>query len=107
MIRPTHNFVLIEPLANTNVSAGGIVIPDKVNATLLRGKVLATGPGLWNIEKGERMPVTVKPGDVVYYLPREVHRPSLLKSEVIVSEIYIVGCDEATIPARKREAVSV
>ena len=102
MIRPTHNFVLIEPLANTNVSAGGIVIPDKVNATLLRGKVLATGPGLWNIEK-----VTVKPGDVVYYLPREVHRPSLLKSEVIVSEIYIVGCDEAPVPARKREAVGV
>jgi len=47
--------------------ASGIIIPDTVNKEkLLKGEVIAVGPGRRN-DEGKRIPVEVKPGDTVFF----------------------------------------
>lgn len=42
---PLGDRVLVEPLEEAEVTAGGIVLPDNVREKPQRGKVLAVGPG--------------------------------------------------------------
>lgn len=58
---PLHDRVIIQPVAVTEKTAGGIIIPDTAKEKPQRGIVLAVGPG----KKDE--PVTVKKGDQVLY----------------------------------------
>ena len=60
-IKPLADRVLVEPAAQEEKTAGGIIIPDTVKEKPQRGTVIACGPG----KKDE--PMTVKPGDVVLY----------------------------------------
>ncbi len=54
-------------MENEKTTKSGIVIPDTVEKERpMKGKVLATGPGKLN-EKSERIPVSVKVGDVVLF----------------------------------------
>ena len=61
MLKPLHNYVLIERIEESNKTAGGIIIPDTAKEKPSRGKVIAAGPGL----KDE--PTTVKAGDTVLF----------------------------------------
>ena len=61
MLRPLHNYVLLERIEESNKTAGGIYIPDTAKEKPYTGKVIAAGPGT----KDE--PTTVKPGDVVLF----------------------------------------
>ena len=89
MIKPCHNFVLLEPIALQ--SAGGIALPTNVRQQLHRGKVLAVGPGGTSNE-GKVVEVTsCKKGDVVFYLPENASRPDLLGTELLVSENSILA----------------
>ncbi len=66
-LKPLSNHIFLEPLENEKTTKSGIVIPDTVEKERpMKGKVLATGPGKLN-EKGERIPVSVKVGDVVLF----------------------------------------
>ena len=43
MIKPARGYVLIEPLEADEVSAGGVILPDRVKDMPQKGKVLAVG----------------------------------------------------------------
>ncbi len=86
--KPLSNRVFIEPLEEEKTTKSGIVLPDTAEKEKpIRGKVLATGPGKLN-DKGERAPMSVKPGDTVLfkkYGPDEIE---------IDGKKYLVGDEE-------------
>ena len=65
--QPLSNHVFIEPIDEDKVTKSGIVLPDTAEKEKpIKGKVLAVGPGKAS-EKGERIPMSVKVGDVVLF----------------------------------------
>ena len=65
MFKPLHNYILLERIEEENKTAGGIIIPDNAKEKPSRGRVIATGDGIY--ENGQKIPVTVKTGDVVLF----------------------------------------
>ena len=66
-LKPLSNHIFLEPLAEEKTTKSGIVIPDTAEKEKpIKGKVLAVGPGKLN-EKGERMSMSVKVGDMVLF----------------------------------------
>ena len=65
-IRPLDDRILVEPLEQDEVTAGGIVLPDTAREKPQRGKIIAVGPGRLN-ESGDRTPVSVKRNDTVIF----------------------------------------
>jgi chaperonin GroES len=65
-IKPLGNRVVIEPVEQEEMTAGGIVLPETAKEKPQKGKVLSIGPGDRD-EDGERIPMDVKEGDVVLY----------------------------------------
>lgn len=86
--KPLSNRVFIEPLGEEKTTKSGIVIPDTADREKpMQGKILAIGPGKLN-DKGERVPMSVKIGDVVLfkkYGPDEIE---------IDSKKYLVGDED-------------
>jgi chaperonin GroES len=65
--KPLSNRLFLEPLEEEKTTKSGIVLPDSAEREKpMQGKVLAIGPGKVN-EKGERIPMSVKVGDVVLF----------------------------------------
>ena len=64
--KPLGGRVLIEPIEQEEITAGGIVLPETAKEKPQQGKVLAVGPGDRN-DKGERIPMDVKTTDVVLF----------------------------------------
>jgi chaperonin GroES len=64
--KPLGGRVLIEPVEQEEVTAGGIVLPETAKEKPQQGKVLAVGPGERN-EKGERIAMDVKVGDLILF----------------------------------------
>ena len=64
--KPLGGRVLIEPIEQEEVTAGGIVLPETAKEKPQQGKVLAAGPGDRN-DKGDRVAMDVKAGDVVLF----------------------------------------
>ncbi len=65
MLKPLHNYVLLERLTEENKTAGGIIIPDSAQEKPSRGRVIAVGDGAF--DGGARIPMTVKVGDTVLF----------------------------------------
>ncbi len=65
MLKPLHNYVLLERLAEESKTAGGIIIPDSAQEKPSRGRVVAVGDGAYDGD--ERIPMTVKVGDIVLF----------------------------------------
>jgi len=66
VLKPLEDRIVVEPLEAEQVTASGLVIPDTAKEKPQEGKVLAVGPGRFD-DKGARVPVDVKVGDVVLY----------------------------------------
>ncbi len=65
--KPLSNRVFIEPVEEDKMTKSGIMLPDNAEKEKpIKGKVLATGPGKVN-EKGERIPMSVKVGDMILF----------------------------------------
>ena len=64
--KPLGGRVLIEPIEQEEITAGGIVLPETAKEKPQQGKVLAAGPGDRN-DKGERIAMDLKAGDVVLF----------------------------------------
>jgi chaperonin GroES len=58
MLKPLHNYVLLERIDEENKTASGIIIPDTAKEKPSNGKVVAVG---------HDKDITVKPGDVVLF----------------------------------------
>jgi chaperonin GroES len=65
-LKPLGNRVVVEPIEQDEVTAGGIVLPDTAKEKPQKGKVLSIGPGDRD-ESGKRIPLDVAVGDVVLF----------------------------------------
>jgi chaperonin GroES len=66
VLKPLEDRIVVKPLEAEQVTASGLVIPDTAKEKPQEGEVLAVGPGRFD-DKGARVPVDVKVGDVVLY----------------------------------------
>lgn len=65
--KPLSSHLFIEPIEEEQKTKSGIVLPETAEKEKpVKGKIIAVGPGKLN-EKGERMPMAVKVGDVVLF----------------------------------------
>jgi len=65
-LKPLGNRVVVEPIEGDEITPGGIVLPETAKEKPQKGKILSIGPGDRD-EKGARVPMDVKAGDVVLY----------------------------------------
>jgi chaperonin GroES len=64
--KPLGGRVLIEPLEQEEMTAGGIILPETAKEKPQEGKVLAIGPGERD-DTGKRLAMDVKVGDKVLF----------------------------------------
>jgi len=65
-LRPLADRVIVEPMEEDEITAGGIVLPETAKEKPQKGTVLAVGPGRKD-DQGKVIPMDVKVGDVVLY----------------------------------------
>lgn len=74
-LKPLGSHILVQPIVEDSVTAGGIVLPETVDKEKpQKGKVVALGTGKVT-EDGKKVPFNVKVGDEVIfkqYSPDEV-----------------------------------
>jgi chaperonin GroES len=64
--KPLGGRVLIEPIEQEEMTAGGIILPETAKEKPQEGKILAVGPGDRD-EDGKRIALDVKVGDKVLF----------------------------------------
>jgi len=62
---PLHDRVIVKRIEEKESVKGGIIIPDSAKEKPMEGEVIAVGAG--KREKGELIPLDVKPGDRVLF----------------------------------------
>lgn len=65
-LKPLGNRVVVEPIEQEEVTAGGIVLPETAKEKPQQGVILAIGPGARD-ENGDRIAMDVAVGDKVLY----------------------------------------
>ena len=65
-LKPLGSRVVVEPLEENEVTAGGIVLPETAKEKPQKGVVLSVGPGDRD-EEGKRIAMDVKVGDTVLF----------------------------------------
>jgi chaperonin GroES len=65
-LKPLGGRVIVEPIEQEEMTAGGIILPETAKEKPQEGKIMAAGPGDRD-EDGERIPMEVKVGDKVLY----------------------------------------
>jgi len=65
-IKPLADRLVVEPIEQEEVTAGGIILPETAKEKPQQGKIVAAGPGRTD-EKGKRVEMEVKVGDKVLY----------------------------------------
>jgi chaperonin GroES len=66
-IKPLEDRIVVKSLEAEQTTASGLVIPDTAKEKPQEGEVLAVGPGRWNDDGDERVPLDIKVGDKVIY----------------------------------------
>lgn len=65
-LKPLADRLVVEPIEQEEVTAGGIILPETAKEKPQQGKVLAAGPGRTD-EDGDYIKMEVKVGDRVLY----------------------------------------
>jgi chaperonin GroES len=65
-LKPLADRLVVEPLEQEEVTAGGIILPETAKEKPQQGKVVAAGPGRTD-EDGKRVAMEVNVGDTVLY----------------------------------------
>jgi chaperonin GroES len=65
-LKPLADRVIVKQTEAEEKTASGIYLPDAAKEKPTKGKVIAVGPGKVD-DKGKRMELNVKNGDMVYY----------------------------------------
>jgi chaperonin GroES len=66
-IKPLEDRILVKTLDAEQTTASGLVIPDTAKEKPQEGEVIAVGPGRWNEDGDERIPLDISVGDKVIY----------------------------------------
>jgi chaperonin GroES len=64
-LTPLHDRVIVKRIEEKETVKGGIIIPDSAKEKPQEGEIIAVGAG--KREKGELVPLDVKPGDRVLF----------------------------------------
>ena len=65
MLKPMHDYVLLEKLKEEEKTESGIILTDKPKEQPSRGVVVAVGPG--KVEDGKTVKIDLKKGQEVIY----------------------------------------
>ena len=66
-IKPLEDRILVKTLEAEQTTASGLVIPDTAKEKPQEGEVIAVGPGRYNEDGDERIPLDINVGDKVIY----------------------------------------
>jgi chaperonin GroES len=66
-IKPLEDRIVVKAVEAEQTTASGLVIPDTAKEKPQEGEVLAVGPGRWNEDGDERIPLDISVGDRVIY----------------------------------------
>jgi chaperonin GroES len=66
-LKPLEDRIVVKPGEEEETTVSGIVIPDTAKEKPQEGTVVAVGPGRFNEDGDERIPVDVAVGDTVIY----------------------------------------
>lgn len=92
-IKPLHDNILVERIEQ-EMKKGGIIIPDTAKEKPQQGKVIATGDGRRD-EKGNRIPLEVKKGDIILFGKYSGNEIKLEENEyLIMREDDVLGIIE-------------
>ncbi len=80
-ISPLEDRIVIRPADEAAQMRGGLYIPDTAKEKPTQGEVIAVGPG--RVEKGNRVEMDLKVGDVVIY-GKYSGTPFTLDSEEVI-----------------------
>ena len=87
-IKPLSNNLFIESIEEEKTTKSGIVLPETAEKEKpIKGKIIAVGSGKIN-EKGERIPMSVKIGDIVLF---KKYGPDEIEIE---DKKYLVGNED-------------
>ncbi|UUZ81178.1 co-chaperone GroES [Paenibacillus sp. P26] len=102
MLKPLGDRVVIAPQKQEEMTASGIVLPEKAKEKPMQGKVVAVGRG--RMENGKTVPLDVREGDLVLYSKYAGTEVKYEKQEyLIVRESDILAILE---PAAEKELVA-
>jgi len=65
-LKPLGGRVIVEPIEQDEITAGGIILPETAKEKPQEGKIMAAGPGDRD-DAGNRIAMEVKVGDKVLY----------------------------------------
>ncbi|MBR2067610.1 MAG: co-chaperone GroES [Solobacterium sp.] len=65
MIKPLHDYVVLEKCKEEEKTQSGIILTDKPKDQPSRGKVISVGPG--KVEDGKNVKIDLKKGQEVIY----------------------------------------
>jgi len=66
-IKPLEDRIVVQPIDAEQTTASGLVIPDTAKEKPQEGEVIAVGPGRFNDDGDERIPMDINVGDRVIY----------------------------------------
>ncbi len=66
-LQPLEDRIVVRPSEEEETTASGLVIPDTAKERPQEGEVIAVGPGRFNEDGDQRVPMDVKVGDKVIY----------------------------------------
>jgi chaperonin GroES len=66
-LKPLEDRIVVKPSEEEQTTVSGIVIPDTAKEKPQEGKVVAVGPGRFNEDGDERIPLDIEVGDSVIY----------------------------------------
>ena len=98
-IRPLHDRIVVRRLQEGEQTVGSIIVPDSAKEKPQRGTVIAVGRGKVN-DEGERIPLDVKPGDLVIFGKYTSQEITLQGEDVLViREDEVLAVIDAPLPA--------
>jgi chaperonin GroES len=66
-LKPLEDRIVVKPSEGEETTSSGLVIPDTAKEKPQEGEVVAVGPGRFNEDGDERIPLDIKAGDTVIY----------------------------------------
>lgn len=66
ILKPLGSRVVVEPIEQEDITAGGIVLPETAKEKPQKGKIISVGSGDRD-DEGKRIPMDVKAGDTVLF----------------------------------------
>ncbi len=88
-IKPLSNHIFLEPIDEEKTTKSGIVLPETAEKEKpIKGKIIAVGPGKISEKGGQRIPMSVKVGNLVLF---KKYGPDEIEIE---DKKYLVGDED-------------